>query len=306
MNYLEFYSFYELISTTKCLSLRYDIKTLSRGFYMSYMNNSNFVKAVRYIYDNIDQPILLEDIAKYVGVSLSSLKRLFAEVIDKTPGEFIRRLKMELAFCSLRSRNDSVLEIALSTGFDDQSAFARRFKETFGYSPSEARKKINIVSEFECATLEEPDIVELNDFAIQSVTERGLYFESAPRAWDILRTKLSAEQLSDDFAGVFIGIGHDNPHDGDVPEDQVRYTAGVALIERDLGVEHRAIPGGRYARFHYVGKPVNLGLAYHYIYGKWSESSLFQIDNRTPAFVAFSSFPESIKEETLLIHVRLK
>lgn len=272
---------------------------------MSTIDNANFVKAVRFIYDNIDQPFVLEDISNKVGISLSSLKRLFAQAIDKTPGEFIRRLRMELAFCSLQSRNNSVLEVALSAGFDDQSAFARRFKETFGYSPSEARKKLNIVGEFECVTLEEPDIVELNDLAIQAATEQGLYFESAPRAWSILRNKLSEEQLGDDFSGIFVGIGHDNPHDGGVAEDQVRYTAGVALLGQDLSVEHRTIPGGSYARFHYLGKPVNLGLAYHYIYGKWSEGSMFQINTKIPAFVAFSRFPESFREEKLLIHVPL-
>jgi AraC-like DNA-binding protein/DNA gyrase inhibitor GyrI len=272
---------------------------------MSHINNANFVKAVRFIYDNIDQPFVLEDISNKVGVSLSSLKRLFAQAIDKTPGEFTRRLRMELAFCSLQTRNNSVLEVALSAGFDDQSAFARRFKETFGYSPTEARKKLNIVSEFECVTLEEPDIVELNDLAIQAVTEQGLYFESAPRAWDFLRKKLFDEQLGDDFSGLFIGIGHDNPHDGEVAQDQVRYTAGVALLGQELGVEHRTIRGGSYARFHYLGKPVNLGLAYHYIYGKWSEGSMFEINTKIPAFVAFSRFPESFQEEKLLIHVPL-
>lgn len=37
-----------------------------------YMSNTNFVKAVRFIYDNIDQPIQLEDVALTVGVSVSS------------------------------------------------------------------------------------------------------------------------------------------------------------------------------------------------------------------------------------------
>jgi hypothetical protein len=35
--------------------------------------------------------------------------------------------------------------------------------------------------------------------------------------------------LGDDFTGTFIAIGHDNPHDGEIAEDQVRFSAGVAL-----------------------------------------------------------------------------
>ena len=158
---------------------------------MSYINDNMFAKAVRYIYDNIDKPIELEDVATNVGLSLSSLKRLFEEAVNQSPGAFIRKLRMEMAFRSLKSRDESILEIALSYGFDDQSAFARRFKQTFGYSPSRAREKLNIVNELECITLEEPDIIEINNLAIQSVTEVGLYFGGCC-LWDrIMRVRLS-------------------------------------------------------------------------------------------------------------------
>jgi DNA gyrase inhibitor GyrI len=236
---------------------------------------------------------------------MSSLKRLFIEAINQTPGAFMRRLRMEFAFRSLQSRKDSILEVALSAGFDDQSAFARRFREVFGYSPREARKKLNIVNELEFVSLDEPDFIELTELHIQSVTEKGLYFEAAPKAFNILKCKMTANELNDDFSGIFVGIGHDNPHEDGVREDQVRFTAGVTLIERDLGIEHTTISGGRYARFLYVGKPNNLGLAYHYIYGKWSETSIIKINNTKPAFIAYDGFPDALQEQKILIHVPL-
>jgi AraC family transcriptional regulator len=272
---------------------------------MSYINNNNFGKAILFIYQNIDTPIQLEDIATHVGISLSSLKRLFEEATDKTPGAFIRRLRMEFAFRSLKNHNESILEIALSSGFDDPSAFARRFKETFGYSPKEARKKLNIVSELESVSLEEPDIVELKNLQLQSVTETGLYFNAAPKAWRRLKEKLNVHESSDDFSGIFIGMGHDNPHEEGVAENQVRFTASVALIERDLHIEHTTINGGNFARFRYTGKPANLGLAYHYIYGKWSNESKIKMNMAKPAFMVFDHFPDGFKEQHILIHVPL-
>lgn len=58
-----------------------------------------------------------------------------------------------------------------------------------------------------------------------------------------------------------------------------------------MGIEHHTIAGGFYARFHYVGKPVNLGLAYQYIYGKWLEDPKIKINKKIPAFMAYERFP---------------
>lgn len=273
------------------------------AFYMNYLNNKNFGKVVSYMYKNIDQPLKLENIAHEAGLSLSSLKRLFQEGINQSPGCFIRRLRMELAFKSLQSKQQSILEIALASGFEDHAAFSRKFKEIFGYPPSHARQKQNIVNEFESVTLEEPEIVDLNKLEIQRTQQVGLYYESAPRAWEIIRNKLNSEELSDDFAGVFIGIGHDNPHDGTVKEDEVRYTAGVAFIERDLGLDRLMISSGKYARFRFVGKPANMGLAYHYIYGKWEQTTFYKIDHTIPAFCILDTIADGLKEHRILINV---
>ncbi len=271
---------------------------------MSYLTKESFIKSISTIYQHIDDPTLkLENIADEIGISVSSLKRLFEEYMGKTPGAFIRQLRMELAFRSLKSKNESILETALSSGFEDHSAFSRRFKETFGYSPVQAREKVNIINELESISLEEPDIVELNALEVQCVTKKGLYFECAPLAWTTLSQKLNASELTDDFPGLFIGIGHDNPHDGDVEEAQVRFSAGVSLCDRNLEIEKIILAAGRYARFRYVGKIWNLGLAYHYIYGKWLENSSFEISKEIPAFISFDKLPEGTSEEKVIIHV---
>jgi AraC-like DNA-binding protein/DNA gyrase inhibitor GyrI len=272
---------------------------------MSYLTNTTFIKAIQFIYQNIDRPITLDEIAKAIGISVATLKRLFSQAVNESPGVFIRRLKMELAFRTLQSKNNSILEVALSSGFEDQSAFTRSFKETFGYLPKHARKKLNIVSEFDNITLDEPDIIELNDLPIQGITEQGLYYESAPKAFQNLKKLLSEEELSDDFSGFFIGIGHDNPHDGNIKENEVRFTAGVAMLERNLNIQKYLITGGLFARFHYYGKPNNMGLAYHYIYGKWSETASTKIDNSHPAFLSFEQFPNPMTEQRIIIHIPL-
>jgi len=267
------------------------------------MKKTDFIKLVRVIYDTLDQPLSLDELASRVGMSLASLKRICQEAINQSPGAFIRRLRMECAFRSLQNREMSVLEIALAVGFDDHSSFSRRFRETFGYSPTQAREKTHIVNELECVVLEEPDLVELNDISVQTMTETGYYFEAAPNAWQGLQKKLHVDELSDDFSGVFIGIGHDDPHEGKVSEDQCRFSACVSHIQRDIGAENLIISGGAYARFRFVGKPNNLGLAYHYIYGQWSAKSSVKFCKNKPAFILFDRFPQAFDEHHLMIHV---
>ncbi|NBV40497.1 helix-turn-helix domain-containing protein, partial [bacterium] len=216
--------------------------------------NNNFIKAIRFMYDHIDQPITLDAVAQAARLSISSLKRLFLEKTNLSVGAFLRKMRMELAFCSLQNKQDSILEIALNSGFEDHSAFSRCFKDTFGYSPTHARNKINIIHELEAVTLQEPEFVTLNDISIQAVTKQGLYFECAPQAWHALQEKLQTINIDDDFGGMFIGIGHDNPHDGEIAHDQVRFSAGVSFLDTNLGIDKITLPSGLYAKFNYEGK----------------------------------------------------
>ena len=272
---------------------------------MSDLHQKQFISAIKYIYKNIDEPIQLIDIAEELGISLSSLKRLFLNATGQSIGVFIRRVRMELAFRTLQNKEDTILEVALSAGFEDHAAFSRCFKQTFGYPPKQARKTLNIVNELDCIALDEPELLSLHDINLQSVTEQGLYFEAAPKAWQGLKKALATHSIDDDFSATFIGIGHDNPHDGDIKENQVRFTAAVAFLEDDLHINQTTLLGGTYAKFPYTGALNNLGLAYHYIYGKWMETSGFSISKARPAFIAFGTFPDSLTEQRVSIYVPL-
>jgi AraC family transcriptional regulator len=259
---------------------------------MTYVNNSNFIKAVKFIYQNIDKPINLELIAKNIGTSVSTLKRVFVEATGSSAGNFIRSLRMERAFRSLKNKEESVLEIALSNGLENASAFARSFKKSFGYTPSCARNKINIVSELESVSLEDPEIIEIDEFKIQAVTKKGSYFECAPLAWEILKGQVDGIVLGDDFTGTFIGIAHDNPHDGEIAWDQVRFSAGIVHLEQDFGMNEISIAKGSYAKF-------------KYIYGTWLNKTSIKIDDKNPAFIIMNKFPDDFKEQRVSIYVPL-
>jgi AraC family transcriptional regulator len=81
------------------------------------------------------------DLAREAGVHPVSLARAFREHFGESPGECLRRLRVEWAARELRSRSARALaEIALDAGFSDQSHFHRVFRRLTGNSPGAFRE----------------------------------------------------------------------------------------------------------------------------------------------------------------------
>ncbi len=271
---------------------------------MTSAKQQQFIAAMQFIDKHIDQPLTLQLLADEVGISLASLKRLFVDITEQSPGQCIRRLRLELGFKHIAQSKMSILQAALEVGFDNHAAFSRAFKQCFGYSPKQARQTHNIVKELAAVALDEPDFTEVDDIHLQVTTAVGSYFEAAPKAWETLAKTLQNDELSDSGTCLFFGIGHDNPHHEDVAIDHMRFSAGVSMATPYDKLQKFTLPKGFYARFNFSGKPMNLGLAYHYIFGTWNERHEQCIDHDKLAFTVFDHLPASgIADEVLQIWV---
>ena len=76
-------------------------------------------------------------------MSKASLYRRFKETLDKTPGEFIRSIRLEHAAKLLRTTQLTVSEIMFRCGFSNKSYFYREFLKQYGYSPKDYRNREN-------------------------------------------------------------------------------------------------------------------------------------------------------------------
>ena len=72
---------------------------------IALISNFNiFIIVVDFIKNNIDdESISPSSIAEFVGVSKATLYRKFKEIIDKTPSEFVRGIRLEYAAKLLRT-----------------------------------------------------------------------------------------------------------------------------------------------------------------------------------------------------------
>ena len=78
----------------------------------------------------------LEQIAEKCHIDSAYLCRLFKRFDNRSPYQYLMRMKMNLAAQKLQLPNSSVKEIAFELGFNDPFHFSRIFKRIFGISPS--------------------------------------------------------------------------------------------------------------------------------------------------------------------------
>lgn len=97
-------------------------------------------KAILYINQNINSKILLDDIAKTVGLSKFHLEVIFKKSTGKSIGEFIKDERIKRSQELLLNSDLSILEISNEVGFSDSQGLIRLYKDEFDLTPLEFRK----------------------------------------------------------------------------------------------------------------------------------------------------------------------
>lgn len=93
-------------------------------------------RLTEFIEDNLDRPICLEDLAVLVNVSRFHFSRLFKRTIGVTAISYVEQCRIRRAKSLILETGLPLAEIALATGFADQSHFTRRFQRHVGCTPA--------------------------------------------------------------------------------------------------------------------------------------------------------------------------
>ena len=94
-----------------------------------------------YIESHLDQKIGLEALAAMAGLSTHHFARAFHQSVGMPPHGYILSRRLDRAERMLRETQLPLSEIAVATGFSDQSHLARHFRRRTGMSPRLARWK---------------------------------------------------------------------------------------------------------------------------------------------------------------------
>jgi AraC-like DNA-binding protein/effector-binding domain-containing protein len=90
---------------------------------------------------HLDEDLSLKALAGQAGLSVFHLHRLFSAAAGETPKQVTLRLRLDRAAAMLLTTEDTVLDVALSCGFQSHEAFCRAFRRRFATTPSAYRAR---------------------------------------------------------------------------------------------------------------------------------------------------------------------
>ncbi len=124
------------------LTLLRQAKTAQEKPQAASSENEVILRAQQYIFTHIEQRLTVPVVAQAAKVSPSYLTALFHKHLQISPGEYIRRMKLQVSKERIREGNRNFTEIAASLQYSSVHHFSRQFKDKFGISPSEYAKSV--------------------------------------------------------------------------------------------------------------------------------------------------------------------
>lgn len=107
-----------------------------------HSDNEIIRRAQQYISTHIREKLTVPTVAANVDVSPSYLTALFHKNLQISPGEYVRRMKLQESKQMIRENSMNFTEIAAVLQYSTVHHFSRQFKEKFGITPSEYARSV--------------------------------------------------------------------------------------------------------------------------------------------------------------------
>mgnify|MGYP001613794377 CR=1 FL=1 len=104
--------------------------------------DARVAQAVKIMEETVEEPLLLARLARRIGVSARHLQELFRDNIGVPPHVHYLAVRLNYARRKVIETEMPFADIALTTGFNSASAFARAYKAQFRESASETRRRL--------------------------------------------------------------------------------------------------------------------------------------------------------------------
>lgn len=98
-------------------------------------------RVIAYLEENFIDDVTVERLAEIAGISAPHFNRRFRQLLRLSPMEYVLSLRIQEAQRRLMTTDRGIGDIAVSTGFYDQSHFTKRFRKITGMTPLAYRRR---------------------------------------------------------------------------------------------------------------------------------------------------------------------
>ena len=95
--------------------------------------------ALKHMRQHFAESLRIDDIAKKAGLSVYQFEQRVQRLFQMSPLQLLHKLRLDEATRLLRETDHSLADIAIETGWCDQSAFTRHFSRYAGMAPGKFR-----------------------------------------------------------------------------------------------------------------------------------------------------------------------
>ncbi len=100
-------------------------------------------KLMEIIEENVpNEDFTIEQLGKEIGLSTRQLSRKLKALINQTPNDFIKSIRLQRAAELLKQDAGNVSDIAFKTGFTSTAYFVANFRKQYGITPGEYKKQL--------------------------------------------------------------------------------------------------------------------------------------------------------------------
>ena len=110
--------------------------------YLIGASQPKLVDAVTLMESNVEEPLTLDEVSEYVGISRRQLERLFNRYLHCAPSRYYLELRLSRARLLLLQTSIPVIDVAISCGFSTAPHFSKCYSDLYGKPPSSERRAL--------------------------------------------------------------------------------------------------------------------------------------------------------------------
>lgn len=258
----------------------------------------NYIEGVQrgidYIEAHLQHDVDIAKVASTANMSRWHFQCIFKAITGYTVKTYIRTRRFSQALEDLLSTDRTIIDIALSAGFESQESFTRAFKQHFSLTPGqfralgESRKfmrrvriderylqhiNVGISREPELRPVDACQYVGLHNTFYGADSEKNNFADKLLSLWDAFLPRM--DEISHAIPKIGYGLVEQTGGDAELLNyySVMQVTSSAALPRDMVSVQ---VAAGQYAVFTHEGDPLLLDDTVNYIYGSWLPQSGYE------------------------------